>query len=288
MPFRDLNAQFMNIQLICVGLDVQGLSDAVTAFYSRIPVEEDEDDDDNAEAEVDILFSLKPPGSGSNGSTQSSDPQHVEKLWTWLTEHPDIELRTSNKKESKDATSAKLDSAIEANPLGPVLLAHANERLYANENITWNALTDHGVDYRRIPKLEFVCLSAIAAAGPEGLLQPEVTRITGQDKRSVPKRTDALAQKGLITKELCVGLGIKTSLLRFKKFIQQGDAPTMFEVGESSSKRAVGSGVHRMIRYDDWFVEIVAHLKKHNSLMAYDDLRKEMVSLLVPCGSCAC
>lgn len=236
-------------------------------------------EEENNEPEVDLLFSLKPPGSASSRSFQASDPQRLEKLWTWLAEHPDITLKTSDDQVA-DVPNATIGqgSSIDTTPLATFFLAHANERLYANENRIWLALTDHGVDYRRVPKLEFKCLSVIASAGPDGLLQPEVTRLTGQDKRSVPKRTDALAKKGLIVKELCVGLGIKTSLVRFKKFVQHGKPSTLFEVGENAGQRGIG-GSRRMIRYEDWFSEIIGHLRKNNSLMAVEDLRKEMVSV---------
>lgn len=216
---------------------------------------------------------MKPPRSGSNHQAQASDPQQLEKLWTWLIEHPDIEVRSTNQ---------TIESApLENDHLPSVPLAHAGERLYANENIIWHALTDHGVDYKRIPKLEFQCLSVIAAAGPGGLLQPEVTKLTQQDKRSVPKRTDALVHKGLITKDPCVGHGIKTSLCRFNKFIQQDDSPYLLELGGSARKPGPDNEVHHMLRYDEWFIEVISLLKKHNNIMAYDDLRKEMVCLLL-------
>ena len=244
-------------------------------FYARLPEEIVQDD---ATTEDDILFSLNPPGCASSRRSQASDPQHLDKLWTWLVDHPDINITTSkiNVTTADQVTSQASSGYHELFDL--VFQAHADQRLCANESRLWQALTDHGIDYRRIPKLEFRCLSVIAAAGPGGLLQPDVTRLTGQDKRSVPKRTDALAQKGLITKELCVGLGIKTSVLIFKKFIQQGEAQTMFEVGGDAG-HTPKNGVRRMIRYDEWFSEIIGHLKKNSGTIAVEDLRKEMVML---------
>ncbi|KAL1302957.1 hypothetical protein AAFC00_003275 [Neodothiora populina] len=256
------------------GLDAHGLSDAINAFYAQLPAAQDENDETD-DADGEILFSLRPPGSNSNASPQASDPQRFEKLWTWLVEHSDIEVRAANVKTEGDVAPSNIITTGDTNPLTQTLAAHANERLCANENRIWHSLTEHGVDYKRIPKLEFQCLSVIAAAGPAGLLQPDVTRITGQDKRSVPKRTDALTQKGLITKELCVGLGMKTSLLRFKKFVQQGTNPTHFEVSEGGVQRNQ-DGSNRMIRYEEWFHEIIGHLKKNNNTMAVEDLRIEM------------
>ena len=214
---------------------------------------------------------MKPPGASTDAKSQASDPQHLEKLWTWLTDHPDVTV--------SDAASAAEDpygrhaDRNASNPLTPVFAAHAKERLYTTEHRVWHALTDHDVDWKRIPKLEFHCLQVIAAAGREGVLQPDVTRITGQDKRSVPKRTDALAVKGYITKEMCLGGGIKTSLLRLKKLVHE-PSTTFYTIQAKAGK---GEGAtRRMINYEQWFSEVMTTLKKHDGLIAYEDLRKEI------------
>lgn len=227
--------------------------------------EEDDNDDE------DLLFSLKPPGASSDAKSQASDPQHLEKLWTWLTDHPDVTV--SEAASSMEDPYGRLADTDPSNPLAPVFAAHAKERLYTTEHRVWHALTDHDVDWKRIPKLEFHCLQVIAAAGREGVLQPDVTRITGQDKRSVPKRTDALAVKGYITKEMCLGGGIKTSLLRLKKLVLE-PSTTFYTIQAKAGK---GEGAtRRMINYEQWFSEVMTTLKKHDGLIAYEDLRKEI------------
>jgi hypothetical protein len=60
-------------------------------------------------------------------------------------------------------------------------------------------------------------LSQIAAAGKDGIFQGELVRVTGQDKRSVPKRTDGLRDKGYIIKEIVYRKGMKTSRLTLRK-----------------------------------------------------------------------
>ena len=74
-------------------------------------------------------------------------------------------------------------------------------RLYTSENRMWYALTGHGPDLSKIKALDFVALSIIAAFGPKGILQHDLTRISGQDKRSLPARTDRLHDSGYIVKE---------------------------------------------------------------------------------------
>ncbi|KAL6702848.1 hypothetical protein ACN47E_000875 [Coniothyrium glycines] len=94
-------------------------------------------------------------------------------------------------------------------------------RLYASQNRTWQALTGHGIDLKKVPSMEFVLLSLIAARGAEGITQPELTQLSGQDKRSVPNRTNELARKGYITKEPVQANKIRTSLCVHSKFTPQ-------------------------------------------------------------------
>ena len=74
-------------------------------------------------------------------------------------------------------------------------------RLYTSQNRMWYAITGHGPDESRVKSLDFICLSVIAASGPKGILQHNLISITGQDKRSLPSRTDRLRDDGYIVKE---------------------------------------------------------------------------------------
>ncbi|THV69172.1 hypothetical protein D6D28_06103 [Aureobasidium pullulans] len=254
------------------GFSITALSEAFIEFNNNA-AEVDEGVEDNAD-DGDLLFSLKPPGANSTAHSQASDPQHLEKLWTWLVNHPDVTVvKTPSSSSSTDNQNGKSTAPEPSNPLTPVFAAHVNERLYTTEHRVWHALTDHDVDWKRIPKLEFLCLQVIAAAGRGGVLQPDVTRLTGQDKRSVPKRTDALASKGYITKEMCLGGGIKTSLLRLKKLTQEPTSTFYVVKGEAGKGEG---GTRRMVNYEQWFSEVMVTLKKHEGLIAYEDLRKEM------------
>lgn len=196
---------------------------------------------------------------------------------------PDVSIRHGQQKESigsklppQDVGSPTVTTDQLVHP-GPEHAAfvntHATDRILTTEDRTWHALTGHGVDRKRLPKLEFQCLLVIAAHGPAGILQPDVTAITGQDKRSVPKRTDQLHEKGYISKEACLGGGLKTSLLRLSKF-DSASAATQFQITRRTDTK--GSG-QTMIRYDQWFDDIVSALKRNDMILATDDLRKELV-----------
>ena len=74
-------------------------------------------------------------------------------------------------------------------------------RLYASKNRMWQALTGHGPDSSKVKSLDFICLSIIAACGAKGILQHDLVRISGQDKRSLPARTDRLHDNGYVEKK---------------------------------------------------------------------------------------
>jgi hypothetical protein len=94
-------------------------------------------------------------------------------------------------------------------------------RLYASQGRIWQSLTGHGMDFNKIPALEFVLLSLIAAQGADGITQPELVQLSGQDKRSVPHRTAELTRKGYISKINVQTSKYRTSLLIHSKFVSQ-------------------------------------------------------------------
>jgi hypothetical protein len=110
-------------------------------------------------------------------------------------------------------------------------------RLYASQSRIWQALTGHSMDLKKVPTMEFALLSIIAANGTNGIAQPDLTHLSGQDKRSVPHRTDELARKGYIVKNPVQAGKIRTSLCVHTKFVSQnhftssGEVEDVFQVG---------------------------------------------------------
>ncbi|KAF2995726.1 hypothetical protein E8E13_004667 [Curvularia kusanoi] len=92
-------------------------------------------------------------------------------------------------------------------------------RLFASQSRIWQALTGHGIDLKKVPMMEFILLSLIASHGETGITQPDLTTMSGQDKRSVPKRTDELCRKGYIEKRPVQSGKLRTSLCVHKKFV---------------------------------------------------------------------
>ncbi|KAL9640816.1 MAG: hypothetical protein Q9164_000051 [Protoblastenia rupestris] len=104
-------------------------------------------------------------------------------------------------------------------------------RLFTTESRMWYALTGHAPDPSRVRSLDFIILSTIAACGPKGILQHDLVRVSGQDKRSLPHRTDRLYEDGYIEKTRVVVVQqdrigtqrMHTSLCILKRFAKDAE-----------------------------------------------------------------
>ncbi|PNS18929.1 hypothetical protein CAC42_6024 [Sphaceloma murrayae] len=218
---------------------------------------------DSKDPEIeDLFFSAKPPKKRIN-----LDSDYLNSIWSWISSHKDVSISTGS--AGADQTEQDIAPSQRA-----FLLGHANARLVTTEDRIWQAITDHGVDWKRVPKSEFQCLCVVAAHGPAGVLQPDVVRITKQDKRSVPGRTDKLAEKGYITKEACIGGGSKTSLLRLKKFAQDPGSSLSNVIPTNSARIKHPDNVASVVRYDEWYDAIIKTLEEYNGLAPTDAIRE--------------
>ena len=189
-----------------------------------------------------------------NGQAHKSpnvDRRFQEQVWLWLTQHPDVRVE-------KSTESCRL-TLSEAEVLRS---SQANVRLLANEDRMWHAVAGHGPDLQRIPRFEFICLSMITSRREKGILQADLTRGTGQDKRSVPRRTQNLCKNGYIEKKPVLFNGGRTSWLYAKQFAPKtaslnntvSEATEAVHVGPEHSKgavvdyRAVFNGIFDILR----------------------------------------
>lgn len=175
------------------------------------------------------------------------DEKLIESAFDRLSEHEDVEIQDDDPEDSdqQDGQPAALQSKL------------AGKRIYTSEERLWQTVAGHESDLVRVPGMEFELLVVIAQHGPEGCLQSSVTHITGQDKHSVPARTDKLARKGYITKASVTAKHIRTSLLRLAKW-----AP--------SEPAAILEG--GMLSYDALFDKTIALLKENGDIISIDDL----------------
>lgn len=231
-------------------------------YHKARESEQDVADLQGASGPVDLFLSLQPPAEH-----QVIDLEYLNAVWSALCTQVDVSIKTEA--SSKSATSLSVASKLSDPAHLQFINAHAHSRLITNEERQWLAIAGHPIDRRKIPGLEWKCLAVIAEAGPSGILQPEIRAITGQDKRSVPKRTDGLASKGYVVKEQCLGNHTMTSLCRLKRFVEDNIAPSKEQE-------------HDVKYYDTWWNATLQLLRDNGGLVAMDDLRKHLVRPVIP------
>lgn len=131
-------------------------------------------------------------------------------------------------------------------------LPKVQPRIFVGEETIWKTLTGHSIDYKRVPNLEWKCLVAIGSTKEDGILQGDLNRATGQDKRSVPKRTDFLAQKGYIAKRTHMVRGMKTSKLWLTKFAPALPVPSNPLGGKDLSRASLTRDMQPVAWHQQW------------------------------------
>ena len=156
------------------------------------------------------------------------------------------QVKAGQEKQSTDTSSNTLTGSAVAQPTSPRPDSESPDfgstiRLYTSENRMWHALAGHGPDPNKIKALDFACLSMIAACGSKGIFQHELVKLSGQDKRSLPARTDRLHNDGYIEKtrapfqQLHPRKIIKTSHLVLKRFAKSESSAKLQTSPEPSS-----------------------------------------------------
>ncbi|KAJ5770314.1 uncharacterized protein N7511_002365 [Penicillium nucicola] len=154
-------------------------------------------------------------------SHQNVDGRFLIKAWGWLTKNPEVSVGknteynhlTLDEAKQLDSQSSEVDQDADQEPESPV-------RIFVSKERTWIAITGHEPDETKVMPLELVLLSIIASHKSEGIVQPDLCKISGQDKRSVPTRTDKLHAKGYIDKRPVQIKGARTSLCTLKRFLR--------------------------------------------------------------------
>lgn len=206
-----------------------------------------------------MLFSSAPPVEKT-----TVDDNLLDSALEWLCKHRDVDIKPVKESQAVNGSQNRLQSNFSLNS------KLAGKRMSTSEDKVWQAIAGHGIDHKRIPQREFEILSVVAAHGPMGILQPHVTQATGQDKRSVPRRTDMLAEKGYIIKENVVGAGAKTSNLKLKRYANEQPVRSTGSLGSHLGSSSTNGTV---IYYDAWFNKTIQLLKENNNIVAVNDLR---------------
>ncbi|KAF2216618.1 hypothetical protein CERZMDRAFT_81682 [Cercospora zeae-maydis SCOH1-5] len=237
------------------GYDAVRFEKAVRAYYTE---NKETREAEHGGVEQHSLFAAAPPVSQI-----AVDEKLLSAVLEWLCRHPDAELRRVNPADDLDIAGRK---SLNETATPAVTQKLADKRIFTTEDRIWQAIAGHGPDFRRIPPLEFDILSIIAAHSSTGVLQPTITKMTGQDKRSVPKRTDNLQTKGYITKETVIGSTGKTSLLKLIRFSKSQSLEKPYEESAINNLKPV-------IHYDRMYTTMMRMLVENNGIVTMADLR---------------
>jgi DNA-binding MarR family transcriptional regulator len=225
--------------------------------------------DDDTTLALDLDSRIRKFGKPQKASL---DRKLIEKIWTWIVKHPDVTF--ANDESEPHISLGEFEALEQASAVDGGEEARKQPRLFTSPGRTWYALTGHGVDIKRIPQKEFDLLSIIASSRKNGILQPELVKASGQDKRSVPKRTDQLHDKGYIVKEGVMTNRIRTTRLTLKRF-KETETDAKKTASEESSSGAVF--MNQSLVYDHLLDTLLELFAKFNNLISLKGLKKTLV-----------
>ena len=222
-------------------------------------------------------------GAKGAGAVQEIDERFQTRVWKWLTKHPDIQVRATSI-DSNNVGSFPNPSSASHFP-GETSTSNSQQlRAYACQERMWYATAGHGPDPARIPPMDFTCLSVIAAHRERGILQPDLVKTTGQDKRSVPKRTQRLQDGGYIVKIPVASGSTRTSRLVLKKFIDPvSGQPIQREHATSSTLPRAENGeteqkiIHNKFSDAESLIRNAVGMIKEHGVIEFDLLKKKLV-----------
>jgi hypothetical protein len=224
---------------------------------------------------IDDFYAQTDDGAPFN---QNIDRGFKVKVWSWLTSNPEVSVGQYNEwnhltldeaeqldsqataSEEPNGDESEVNEATEQNPHPSPL------RIFVSEERIWVAITGHPPDETKVLPLEFVLLSIIASRKSEGIVQPELVRLSGQDKRSVPKRTTALQQKGYIDKRPVQTKKARTSLCTLQRYFRPSNKKVVDQAEEESQSKA-------MIDFASFNTSLFNILREH-PLIARADLKR--------------
>lgn len=153
-------------------------------------------------------------------------------------------------------------------------------QVFTSEDRMWYAVAGHSPDLDRVPRMDFICLSIIATHREKGILQPELIRVSGQDKRSVPARTDRLQERGYIVKQPVLGAKSRTSLCILKRYVedtarkeaQSGESPPDERGSNTSKQYTMGQ-----LRETESKIREMFDILTEVTLITWYDLKRKLV-----------
>jgi hypothetical protein len=217
--------------------------------------------------------------SGDSQLQQTVDRRFKVKVWSWLTRNPEVSVGKDGQWNRLNLDEAEeLDAQFNRPSQAKPEVEHSDEsqdgaasglcsqlRIFVSTERMWFAIAGHEPDDNKIPHSEFGLLSIIASHGVNGVAQTELVKLSGQDKRSVPKRTDALVRKGYIEKRAIQIKAARTSLCTLRRFSQS----VVGEANDSASQN------RPMIDFAD-FIKTLFNILNTYTIITRNDLKRKL------------
>ncbi|KAJ0419002.1 hypothetical protein BJY00DRAFT_172852 [Aspergillus carlsbadensis] len=203
------------------------------------------------------------------------DRRFQEKVWQWLMRHPEVSVgknREGNHLTLEETENRHMNATLAADTAQESQTLETGDgplRVFVSEERTWLAITGHGRDDTKVLPMEFALLSIIASRGPSGITQPELIKLSGQDKRSVPKRTDVLHKKGYIAKRAIQIKAARTSLCTLRRFL----GSEYLAVGNPANE--AGTDGVKMIDFGAFTDKLFGILREHK-IISRTDLKESL------------
>ncbi|KAI2465668.1 hypothetical protein F4781DRAFT_408536 [Annulohypoxylon bovei var. microspora] len=235
------------------GCSVSTLLKKIESFYSDDQNETDNPsgahgDESHALGDDNGNSAISDHESHSQQNTSHYDLSVAAKVWGWLVARSDVFVGANRKlnhlslneilalpeeedpepsaddvkpTDNKTATPVKDKRRHSKHPQDlDEVTQKSRPRLHVSEERQWKTLAGHSPDSKRIPLFEWKALVDIASMRENGILQGDLVRLSGQDKRSLPTRTDSLAKKGYIIKQPIILRGCRSSKLWLAQFAE--------------------------------------------------------------------
>ena len=237
--------------------------------------------------------------------SQSIDRAFQEQVWKWLSRHPDIRVGRDGKANGlnlsqaeafvqrhtvssprafgQDDYHAQTESTTVAEGTSDSLAKATSStsdqctlRIYSSPKQMWLAVAGHGPDNDKVQRLDFQCLMAIASCRENGILQTDLIRVTGQDKRSVPPRTQRLYEHGYISKVSVTAKAARTSMLFLRRFApKEGFQPTSSQTSFTNSHNPLFK-YSKFKQIEDLLQRALDLIREHR-IMIWNDLKRKLV-----------
>ncbi|KFA71364.1 hypothetical protein S40288_08227 [Stachybotrys chartarum IBT 40288] len=247
--------------------ELQAVRDDVVEAYRRSIANLVTDIQKSSAAPGGLVSKPRDDEQQNNGKKPGFDDRATGIIYGWLVERDDVSVghhrefnhlslqevlalsqsQCSPNQRNEGANGNTDQMAVDAEAMSNANISTAppttDVRVYTSEQTMWESICGHTIDFKRVPKSEWILLLGIASTRKEGILQGDLGRLVDQDKRSVPKRTDALVTKGYIVKRTTLVRRTKTSKLWLNAFAP----PLPKEAGSLTNDSGIEMNLSRQV-----------------------------------------